>query len=230
MIDFKFNTKKLEKLYKTIGEGSEKYLKPELADGLDHASRKFFKEFHARRLQGPPGVKAHPYGLFDYFWRSPVGVNAKRSFRAKDRASTTRAFLAAGNKYMNFGIEMHSSSKIAKHHEQGIPIASKSGGKLAVPMPPKIRPEMYDSRGRVKRRYQNPKRIGELEPVTTKGQTFLVKKYRRKPSKFMYVLKNQIPIKARLGYSKLFDDLRPDFSSILDKSFLNGLRKFREAQ
>ena len=226
-IGLKFDTRRLQKLYRGIGEGADKYLKPQMADGLDHASRKFFKEFHARRLQGPPGVKAHPYGLFDYFWRSPLGAGMKRDFRARDRGSTVKAFLTAGTKYMNFGVEMFSSSKIAKHHELGIPITAK-GGKLAVPMPPRIRPEMYDSRGRLKARFKNPKRIGELDPVKTKGQTYLVKKYRRKPAKFMYVLKNRIPIKARLGYEALFDALGPDFTKILDDSFRKGLKDFWE--
>lgn len=228
-IGLKFNTRQLTKLYKDLGEAPEKHLRPALADGLDHASRKFFKEFYARRLQGPPGVKAHPYGLFDRFWRSPLGAGVKRDFRAKDRSSTVRAFMSGGKRTIDMGIEMHTSSRIAKHHEQGIPITSKSGGKIAVPMPPKIRPEMYDSLGRVRRRFQNPKAIGDLERVQTKGQTYLVKKYRRKSSKFMFVLKNRIPIKARLGYEKLFKELSPEFTKILDKSFEKGLRKFWEA-
>ncbi|MDD4940254.1 MAG: hypothetical protein PHI60_08905 [Candidatus Omnitrophica bacterium] len=227
MFDIKLNTKALKKL-SSVMENGDIYLRRELADGLDHASRRFFKRLWEERLQGRPGIKAYPFGVFDHFWRSPKGVIGDRSFRAKSRASTVQAFLQSAKRTADMGIEMFSDSSVAAIHEEGRTLRGKDG-KLAVPMPPNIQPKMYDSLGRVKNKYKKPENL-DLERVTLKGQQYLIKKYKRKKKlNVLYVLKNEVYVKKRLGYEDLFERMKPEIEEILAKSFYKGLQKFREA-
>ncbi|MDP3786124.1 MAG: hypothetical protein Q8R05_00995 [Candidatus Omnitrophota bacterium] len=188
------NTKNLEKAIRLF----PKELKMQLGDGFDHISRKFLKIFKQTRLQGPPGVKARPHGIFTHF---------------------TRASLVSRD-IEGMGMTIFSDSKISRMHEEGATIKSAGGERLAAPL--SARPEMFiggQYPGRLKKRYRDPRAMKNVIRIILKGKQFLVKVKRRSRELLpLFVLKNQIRIRPRLGFYKTWDDMQNERIIILNKS------------
>ncbi len=179
-----------------------KELKYELADGMDHASRKFLKAFRERRLQGPPGIRGRPRGIFSHFFRA--------SLVSKD--------------IEGMGMVIYSDSKIAKMHEEGARVTNPGGGKLAVPL--SARQELFASDGRLKKQYRKPRAIKNVFPLLLQGKTFLVRLKKRARSIVpLFVLKNSIRIKPRLLFYKTWDEMQNERIKILNKSVDKALGK-----
>jgi len=192
------NTKNLETALRVFPEE----LKFQLADGMDHISRKFLKQFYQTRLQGPPGVKARPHGIFTHFRRASL-------------VSPT---------IEGMGMIIFSDSKISRLHEEGGIVKNPGGTKLAVPL--SARTELFTADGRLKKRYRQPKLLKNVISIKLRGKTFLAKVQKRLRSILpLFVLKNQIRIRPRLGFYKTWDDMQNVRIDILNKSIQKTLEK-----
>jgi len=156
----------------------------ELGDALDNISLKFLKEFKRRRLQGPPGVRGHPRGIFSTF---------KRTFLVSPAVE-------------GMGLEVFSHSKVAAIHETGGIVRNPKGGRLAVPL--SARTEMFTKRGKLRRRFRDPRALKGVFPVEINSKDYLVRRKRRETEMTpLYVLKASVRLKARLGFFKVWDSL-----------------------
>ena len=192
------NTKNLERAIRLF----PKELKYELGDGMDHISRKFLKIFRQTRLQGPPGIRAHPHGIFTYFQRASL----------------------VSQDIEGMGMVIFSDSKIARMHEEGATLKNPGGGKLAVPL--SARKELFTSDGRLKRQYRRPRLLKNVIRIQLKGKTFLAKvKKKLREILPLFILKNQVKIKPRLMFYKTWDDLQNERIEILNKSIEKALSK-----
>ena len=192
------NTKNLERAIRLF----PKELKYELGDGMDHISRKFLKIFRQTRLQGPPGKRAHPHGIFTYFQRASV----------------------VSQDIEGMGMVIFSDSKIARMHEEGATLKNPGGGKLAVPL--SARKELFTSDGRLKRQYRRPRLLKNVIRIQLKGKTFLAKvKKKLREILPLFILKNQVRIKPRLMFYKTWDEIQNARIEILNKSIEKALSK-----
>lgn len=192
------NTKNLERAIRLF----PKELKYEIADGMDHATRKFLKIFKQTRLQGPPGIKGRTHGIFTHFQRaSLVSQNIE-----------------------GMGMVIFSDSKIARMHEEGATLKNPGGGKLAVPL--SARKELFTSDGRLKKQYKQPRLLKNVIPIQLKGKTFLAKvKKKLRELIPIFVLKNSVRIRPRLMFYKTWDDMQNERINILNKSIEKALNK-----
>lgn len=194
------NTKNFETALRVF----PKELKMELGDGMDHISRKFLKQFYQTRLQGAPGIKARPHGIFTHFRRASL----------------------VSQTIEGMGLVIFSDSKISRLHEEGGIVKNPGGAKLAVPL--SARTELFTSDGRLKKQYRKPRMLKNVIPVKLRGKTFLAKIKRKIRSILpLFVLKNQIRIRPRLGFYKTWDDMQNERINILNKSIQKTLEKVR---
>ncbi len=199
-LKLKLNTKQLLRAFHLVPA----QLEVELKDALDHAGRKFLKEFRRRRLQGPPGIKARSRGIFSHFHRNNV------FFR--------------GRQALDSYVEIYSDSKVAKLHEEGGTVKDPSGGKMSVPL--SARKEMYTSTGALRKRYKDVRNLRNVIPKKINGKVFLVRvKKKDKSIKPLYVLKRSVKIKPKLGFYATFEAIAPELTRIFNKSFDKALDK-----
>jgi hypothetical protein len=192
------NTKNLERAIRLF----PKELKYEIADGMDHATRKFLKIFKQTRLQGPPGIRGRPHGIFTHFSRASL----------------------VSQDIEGMGMVIFSDSKIARMHEEGATIKNPGGGKLAVPL--SARKELFTSDGRLKKQYKQPRLLKNVIPIQLKGKTFLAKvKKKLRELIPIFVLKNSVRIRPRLRFYKTWDDMQNERIDILNKSIEKALNK-----
>lgn len=201
MIETHLNTVKLEKAIKMVPG----ILKVELADAFDHISLKFLKTFKQMRLQGPPGIKGQPHGIF---------IRFKRQF-----------FLPIGG-LDKMGVEIYSDSKIARMHEEGAVITAEGGRRLAVPFSQEYRPEMYTAGGRLRVMFRRPalmKRVG----VIKSGMKEFLAQFKRgtREVKPLFVLKERVTIKPRLGFYRTWTDMRQFHIARLNQAVIKALKK-----
>jgi len=191
------NTKNLERALRMF----PKELKYEIADGMDHISRKFLKIFRQERLQGPPGIRGRPHGIFTHFSRA--------SLLSQD--------------IQGMGMVIFSDSKIARMHEEGATVKNPGGGKLAVPL--SARKELFTADGRLKQQYRKPRLLKNVVPIQIRGKTFLAK-VKKKLSELLplFVLKNSVRIRPRLMFYKTWDEMQNERIQILNKSIEKVLK------
>lgn len=192
------NTKNLDRAIRLFPEE----LKYEIADGMDHISRKFLKVFKQTRLQGPPGIRAHPHGIFTHFQRVCL----------------------VSQDIEGMGMVIFSDSKIARMHEEGAVLKNPGGGKLAVPL--SARKELFTSSGKLRKQYKQPRLLKNVIPIQLRGKTFLAKvKKRLREILPLFVLKNSVRIRPRLMFYKTWDDMQNVRIEILNKSIEKALSK-----
>jgi hypothetical protein len=192
------NTKNFETALRVF----PKELKYELADGMDHISKKFLKQFYQTRLQGAPGIKARPHGIFTHFRRASL----------------------VSQTIEGMGMMIFSDSKIARLQEEGGVVRNPGGAKLAVPL--SARTELFTADGRVKKQYRQPRLLKNVIPVKLRGKTFLARiKQKVRSILPLFVLKNKIRIRPRLGFYKTWDDMQNERINILNKSIQKTLEK-----
>ena len=192
------NTKNLDRALRLF----PKDLKFEIADGMDHISRKFLKVFRQERLQGPPGIRGRPHGIFSHFSRASL----------------------VSQDIEGMGMVIFSDSKIARMHEEGATVKNQSGGKLAVPL--SARKELFTSDGRLKKQYRQPRLLKNVVPIQLRGKTFLARvKKKLRQILPLFVLKNSVRIKPRLMFYKTWDDMQNERINILNKSVEKALSK-----
>ena len=192
------NTKNLEMALRIF----PKELKYEIADGMDHISRRFLSTFKKARLQGPPGVRGGPHGIFSHFYRA--------SLVAQD--------------IEGMGMVIFSDSKISRMHEFGQVVTNPGGGKIAVPL--SARTEMFYSDGRLKTKYRKPQSISNVKKIFLHGKGYLAKIIKKAKTILpMYILKNSVKIKPRLGFYATWDDMQNERIEILNQSIKKVLDK-----
>ncbi len=192
------NTKNLERALRMF----PKELKYEIADGMDHISRKFLKIFRQERLQGPPGIRGRPHGIFTHFSRA--------SLLSQD--------------IEGMGMLIFSDSKIARMHEEGATLKNPGGGKLAVPL--SARRELFTADGRLKKQYRQPRLLKNVVPIQLRGKTFLAKvKKKLRELLPLFVLKNSVRVRPRLMFYKTWDGMQNERILILNKSIEKTLSK-----
>jgi len=199
MLEGEVNTRKLDMALRLV----PKELKFQMGDVLDHISRKFLKIWRKERLQGPPGIKAHSRGIFTRF---------------------KRAFLAASG-IEGMGVEIFTESKIARAHETGITLRAPAGQHIAIPFSQKYRPEMYTARGKLRLRYRFLERVKGLFEISARGKQLLVKRKRgREDITPMYVLKQEVELKPRLGFYSVWDSMENENIRIINRGIEKALR------
>ncbi len=177
-------------------------LKYEIADGMDHISRKFLKIFRQERLQGPPGIRGRPHGIFTHFSRASL----------------------VSQDIEGMGMVIFSDSKIARMHEEGAVLKNPGGGKLAVPL--SARKELFTADGRLKKQYRQPRLLKNVVPIQLRGKTFLAKvKKKLRELLPLFVLKNSVRIRPRLMFYKTWDGMQNERIQILNKSIEKTLNK-----
>ena len=192
------NTQNLERAIRLF----PKDLKYEIADGMDHISRKFLKVFKQTRLQGPPGIKGRSHGIFTHFSRASL----------------------VSQDIEGMGMVIFSDSKIARMHEEGATVKNPGGGKLAVPL--SARRELFAFDGRLKKQYRQPRLIKNVIPIQIRGKTFLAKVIKKARQILpLFVLKNSVRIKPRLMFYQTWDDMQNERIVILNKSVEKALSK-----
>lgn len=199
-INVEVNTKKLEFALRFFPE----HLKHEIKDGFDHIIRKYYKTFFATRLSGRPGIQAKPGGMKRQFGRNIVQGSGDLS---------------------DMKIEIFTPSKVAAIHEQGATLRNPRGGKLAIPL--SARKEMFTSSGRLKKQYRKPRSIKNVIEIDVNGKKFLARKKSKKSSEIkpLFVLKNFIKIKPRLGFYQTWDSMTNANIQIIDKSIQKAIDK-----
>ena len=197
-LNAEINTEQLNKALRLF----PKELRVNLADGMDHISKKFLKKFYQTRLQGGDGIKARPHGIFTYFHRA--------SLVSKD--------------IDGMGMVIFSDSRISRLHEEGGTVRNTGGHKLAVPL--SVRAELFTSSGALKKQYKNPRLLKNVIPVQLRGKSFLARvKKKSREILPLFVLKNSIKIRPRLGFYKTWDDLGNERIDILNKSIQDTIEK-----
>lgn len=192
------NTKNFETALRVF----PKELRMELGDGMDHISKKFLKQFYQTRLQGAPGIKARPHGIFTHFRRASL----------------------VSQTIEGMGMVIFSDSKISRLHEEGGIVKNPGGSKLAVPL--SARAELFTSDGRLKKQYRKLRTLKNVVPIKLRSKTFLAKvKQKLRSILPLFVLKNQIRIRPRLGFYKTWDEMQNERINILNKSIQKTLEK-----
>ncbi len=182
----------------------------QFGDALDHISLKFLKKLRSERLSGGEGIKARPGGLF-------------RRFK--------RVFLVPSNT-QTMGVEIFTSSKIAKLHEEGGVMRGTGGLRLAVPISASAG-TTETSTGAIRRQFGGtaynrdvrPKK--NVMPVNVGGKTYLFRKRRKAGDVLppLFVLKEEVRLKPRLGFYKTWKDMEPDAIRIVSSALTKAAKE-----
>jgi len=196
------NTKDLETALRIF----PKELKYEIADGMDHISKKFLGTWRKARLFGPPGIRGNTqFGLFGRFHRASLIPGENEGIEG-------------------MGMIIFTDSKIARMQEFGARVTNPGGGKVAVPL--SARAEMFTGDGRLKTKYRHPQEISNVKKIFLRGKGYLAKFVQRAKTIIpMYILKNSVRIKPRLGFYLTWDSMQNARIEILNKSIKNTLEK-----
>ncbi|MDD4873885.1 MAG: hypothetical protein PHE15_02780, partial [Dehalococcoidales bacterium] len=117
-----------------------------------------------------------------------------------------------------------SDSKISRMHEFGQVVTNPGGGKIAVPL--SARTEMFTGDGRLKKKYRKPQSISNVKKIFLHGKGYLAKIAKKAKTIIpMYILKNSVKIKPRLGFYQTWDDMQNDRINILNQSIQKTLDK-----
>lgn len=182
----------------------------EMIDSLDHAKRKFLKTWRAERLAGPPGVMARPSrggGIFVRFQAEKIRSGSPDT----------------GNV---IGITIGTDSKTAKLQEEGGTVRGEGKG-LAVPLQVRTKMFLAPITGALKKSYADIAAIKNLVPIKFSGKTFLTKVSPRDHEKVepMFVIKEKVELKPRLGFVGTFEKMEPILYSIIAKRLLTATQK-----
>lgn len=196
MIKTEINTNDLKAVIRSLPP----VLKVEMADSLDHVSRKFLKEFKRRRLSGRPGIIGRPHGIFSRFHKDLLEI--------KEGLSAV----------------IFSDSKIAELHEKGGTITSGSGEKIAAPL--SARKELFTAQGSLRQRYRSREGRRSLRPIRFGSETFLARVKRKTREVLpLFVLKQSIHLKPRLEFYKTWDSMQETVYGILAKRLIRAVKK-----
>lgn len=189
-------------------------IKLALADGLDHGTRSFFSRFYKTRLQGAPGVRSTPGGIFHRFRRVTM-VNGKPVFlrQSASQSESVRAIARSAKNPMDMRIDIYTTSKAAGLLETGGVVRSARG----MPIP------LNDEARAMKK--NNPAAIENLDFIITNGKVFLGRKAKHGPVQRLFVLAHSVRINPHLGFYSTWDAHQERFNQIMDDALDEGLDK-----
>lgn len=190
-----------------------------MADGLDHASRSFMNDLWQKRMQGPPGIKANPQGIFHRFRRVTM-VDGKAVFlRVRDPQSETVSAIAHSSKSVfDMAVNIYSKSKVAGKLERGGTIQSSR------PMPIPLNAEAREMMLKVGPKTNLKAVFPDLNPVVINGKFFLArKKMFGKKLQLLFILKRSVKVKAHLGFEETWIQHAPRREQILDEAFAKAM-------
>lgn len=193
-------------------EALSKELPAEMVDTLDHAKRKFLKEWRVKRLSGPGenSIKGRPGGIFPQF-------------------QTTKMRSGTSDKRV-VGIRIGTRSKVALLQEKGGTVNAGGNSSLAVPLFARTKMFRAPITGALRKRYKEPENLNNVVPMKFKGksgeQVFLARKFKSKnrSPEPLFVLKKTVKIKPKLGYEKTFENMRPVLYNILASRILKATK------
>jgi hypothetical protein len=210
MIKVEVKTKKIDEMVKNFPIRVRK----EIADGLDHSSRSFLNKLLKERLQGAPGIKARPRGIFHRFRRITL-VNDKAVFlrTSAPQSETVTDIAKSSRDIFKMSVEIYTKSKVAGIFERGGIIHSKK------PMPIPLNDTARDMI-RMKLSLKN------LSAVFINDKMFLARENGTKKPQLLFILKRSTkPISPRLGFYDTFRNHQPRHSEIMQEAFQRGLEK-----
>jgi|GEM_PF-3123074 len=185
-----------------------------LADGLDHGTRSFFSMFYKTRLQGPPGVRSTPGGIFHRFRRVTM-VAGKPVFlrQSASQSETVRTIAKSAKDPMDMQIDIYTTSKAAGLLETGGVIRSAHG----MPIP------LNDEAKAMKK--NSPASIDDLDFIIQNGKVFLGRKIKGSPPQRLFILSHSVRINPHLGFYSTWDAHLGRFNQIMDDALDDGLAK-----
>jgi hypothetical protein len=177
-----------------------------MGDALAYAGNKFMKEWHSRRFQGEPGVKerSRSRGLFSSFKKTVVEENG------------------------GLGLKIKSDNYIAHRQEFGATMIGTPGNRVPVPLSKQTK--LFTKTGGINNVWsRSGKAFANLIPILFKGQFYLtqVKRYKTKKDVVtpLFVLKDRVVIKPRLGYRDTFEDMKPTLYGLLAQRLIRGVKQ-----
>lgn len=197
-------------------------LKNELADSMDHISRRFFKRFYAERLSGPPGIRARHHGIFHWFKRRLEGQRIEISNRSMTTRRTEEILSSSSSSPLDMKFEIYTKSKAAGIHERGGTISP--GGMMPIPLA--SQGQMFRQSGHLKENYKLDNLGNKLQPIRIRNHIYLCKVNRaRHTIQPLYILLNRVRIKPRLGFYSTWNNMQNDTISLLNKAVDDTLEK-----
>lgn len=188
------------------------------ADGLDHASRSFMSALWKERMQGPPGVKAMPRGIFHRF-RRVTRENGKIVFlRAQGYQEETISKIAKSAKNVfDLSVEIYSRSKVSGILERGGTI--RSSRPMPVPLNSTAREMLTKVGPKSNLRLIYP----DLKAVQLNGKLFLARKQAFKKMQLLFILKKSVRIKPQLGFASTWAQHATRREQIINEAFTKAL-------
>jgi hypothetical protein len=206
-VTFEVNTNDLEKNLKVYPLRVRKAI----AEGLDHASRSFLKHFAQERLQGPPGIEAHPSGIFHRFKRLTTVNGEEINIHASKKAAVS-AIAKSSDDIYELNVEVFSNSDVAAIHEKGGTI--HAGKPMPIPLNEEARSMARQGMS-----------LKDLAPVKINGKLFLGRKVLFGKMRLLFILKKSINVKARLGFYKTYDSLEGRREQIYNEALAQAFSK-----
>lgn len=195
MIRFEVDSSKVRLMFNRLPVA----LREQIDDAFDYIGRKFYKVFNAERLKGPPGIKSSRGGIALRFKKGSVWDESGK----------------------RIGVHLFAKSRVAVRHEEGAVVTNPNGGQLPVPLSGHD-DILRTAGGRLRKKFRNPLNVRGVFKKKHKGQVFLF--LREKGSKGIvpiFVMKDRIVNKPRLGFYATGDRLMPEFEKKLrDKTAL----------
>lgn len=207
----KTDSAELEKNLKNAPRSVKKIL----ADGLDHSTRSFMKTLYKERMQGEPGIKARPRGIFHRFRRVVIVKNKALFLTQSAPASRTVSAIVNSDKDpLNMSIEIFTHSKVAGIHERGGQIAAT--GAMPIPLSDAARTILREKSVDFK----------SLFPLVINGKVFLARKVTKDAApELLFILKRGIRIRPRLGFYQTWAKHAPRREQIMDEAMQKAYEK-----
>ena len=202
MIKVEINTSDLQQVMRSMPSA----MKLVMEDALDYAGNKFMKTWHAERFQGGEGIQEHDrrHGIFSRFKKTVISEKGDMALK-----------IAANN-------------RVAAKLETGYTVQGSPGHRIPVPL--ESRPELFTSTGALKRNYRRASGFAKLVPILFKGQFYYtkIKRARGKRTKDeltpLFVLKNKVTVKPRLGFYSTFERMQPTLWNLLATRLIRAVK------
>lgn len=202
MIKVEINTNDLQQVMRSMPS----VMKPVMEDALAYAGNKFMKTWHAERFQGGEGIQEHDrrHGIFSRFKKTVITEKGDMALK-----------IAARN-------------KVAYKLETGYTVQGAPGRRIPVPL--QAKPELFTSTGALKRTYRRSAGFSKLIPILFKGQFYYTKIKRARGKRTedelnpLFVLKNKVTVKPRLGFYSTFEKMQPTLWNLLATRLIRAVK------
>ena len=203
MIKAEINTNDLQQVLRSMPS----VMKVVMEDALLYAGNKFMKKWHADRFRGGEGVREYSKsrGLFSNFKKEVISESG------------------------NMGLKIFTKNPVASKLETGYTATGSPGNRIPVPLSQEV--SLFTSAGALKRNFRKPQGFQKLIPIKFKEQFYYtkVKRQRGKMEKDLvdplFVLKNKVVVKPRLGFYSTFENMKPVLWNLLASRLVRGVKQ-----